>query len=111
MKGQFNVKAAHTNNVGSFSCVCNTACSVTGVACSDVNKCYAETDNFDMNDAHKNTKGRSKFTCSTGLNGGGITCINNAACDTDDDCDGNSSCDDISGELLYACNDAYTENG
>ena len=45
-----------------------------------------------------------------GLNGDGITRINNAACDTDDDCDGNFSCHDISDELLCACNDGHAEN-
>jgi hypothetical protein len=100
------------NNVGSYTCACNTGYNGSGIGCTDLNECTLNADTCAVHAVCNNNAGSFTCACNTGYTGNGSQCDNiNECLAGDDNCNGLATCTDTNGTFTCSCNEGYIGTG
>jgi len=107
--GGCDSNAGCVNNVGSYSCSCDTGYTGDGMSCTEVNECATTNGGCDSNAACSNTAGSFECVCDSAYSGDGITCtaIPQAGCDPVTDCNSNGKCGTLG---VCVCDAGYVDS-
>uniref|UniRef100_H2Y5Q7 EGF-like domain-containing protein n=1 Tax=Ciona savignyi TaxID=51511 RepID=H2Y5Q7_CIOSA len=95
-----HANATCTNNIGSFTCSCNTGFTGNGVNCSDIIECTSGTHNCHANATCTNNIGSYTCSCNTGFTGDGVNCTDiNECISSTHNCSGNEQCTNTIGSF------------
>ena len=67
--------ATCSNNVGSYSCQCNSGFSGNGTVCTDIDECTTGQDSCHSNATCSNNVGSYSCQCNSGFSGSGRYCV------------------------------------